>query len=97
MFVGSSRNVLLDRGSPELPLSPVMVQFVKYLKVIVVLEESELPGNSTVTIKRNAFEIMAQSLRKRNLKDKYPKRLKSKTRRTNCTTTCNHTVLCMYF
>ena len=51
MFVGSSRDALLDRASPELPLSPVMVQFGKYLKVIVVLEESELPGNSTVAIR----------------------------------------------
>ena len=37
------------------------MQFEKYLKAIVVLEESELPGTSTVATKRNAFETMAKS------------------------------------
>ena len=37
MFVGSSRDTLLDRVSRRTSLSPAVVQFGKYLKVTVVL------------------------------------------------------------
>ena len=37
VFVGSSRSGLLDRVSPSHAFSPVLVQFGKFLKIIVVL------------------------------------------------------------
>ena len=38
VYVGGARESLRDRVSPSLPLSPIITQLGKYLKVIVVLE-----------------------------------------------------------
>ncbi len=54
MFVGATRELLWDRVSPELPLSPVVAQFGKYIKIIVVLvEEVATPQAAT-----NAFDVL---------------------------------------
>ena len=79
VFVGFSRDALLDRVSPELSLSPVVMQFGKYLRVIVVLGESELPGTSTAT-KWNAFEIMAQSQKEKS-QTQVPKEIEERNRK----------------
>ena len=39
MFIGNARDRLLDRAEPELTLSPVVVEFGKYMKIVLVLNE----------------------------------------------------------
>lgn len=65
VFVGSSQERTMDRVSPDLPLSPVVVQFGRYLKVIVLLETMD-PQSAVQTLPaRNAFQVMAQAQRDR--------------------------------
>ena len=40
VFVGSTRNSLLDRADPDLSLSPVVIQFGQFLKLIVTLKDA---------------------------------------------------------
>ena len=68
VFVGISRSGLLDRVSPNLALSPVVVQFGKFLKVIVVLNEVQPDGECTpgcipdsTSATPNAFDILTQA------------------------------------
>ncbi len=49
MFFGGTRDRLLDRADPDLMLSPVVVQFGKFMKVVVVVSEHELENVSVVT------------------------------------------------
>ena len=89
MFVGTSKENLQDRVCPDLPLSPVMMQFGKYMKVLVVLGETNREQACTSIVRRNAFEVMTmaqkqasqkripQVLEERNRKDKLYNHLQS--------------------
>ena len=44
--------------SPDLPLLPIVSQFGKYLKVIVVLDNV---ADAASTSRRNTFDIMARA------------------------------------
>ena len=62
MFVGSTKDSLLDHVSPELPLSPI-VQFGKYMKVMIVLENNTQVNAEQHIMHQNAFEIMMTAQR----------------------------------
>lgn len=51
MFFGNTRDRLLDRADPELALTPVVLQFGKYMKVVIARHEhSEECGSSDCSI-----------------------------------------------
>ena len=82
MLIGTSRDRLFDKADPELPLSPVVDEFGKYLKVIVrfINEQEEIcmnqgQGRSVVDVMRDAQRANAQpqtpqQVVERNQKDK---------------------------
>ena len=49
VFVGSTRDTLLDHADPDLSLAPVGARFGKFLKIIVVLQEDTSGVGSTTT------------------------------------------------
>ena len=57
--------------SPDLPLLPIVSQFGKYLKVIIVLEESVPDVSSNL---RNAFDIMARAASQKGVPQPYLQR-----------------------
>ncbi len=74
MFVGATREVLKDRVSPELPLSPVVTQFGRYIKIIVLSDEIEAPKATTnvLNVLMNAASAsgVPPPIVEHNLKDK---------------------------
>ena len=64
MFVGSTRETLLDRADPDLSLAPVVVQFGKFLKILVTLREDTV-GDGSITMQSagpSAFDVMRQAM-----------------------------------
>jgi len=59
VFFGSTRDSLLDRADPDLMLSPLVVQFGKFMKVVVAVNEHELEMNQPMG--RNAVDVMRQA------------------------------------
>ena len=49
VFVGSTRDALLDLADSDLSLSPVVVQFGKFLKIVVTLD---VDATSDATVSR---------------------------------------------
>ena len=74
VFVGGARESLKDRVSPSLPLSPIIAQFGKYLKVIVVLETEKNDSTSTMTPTRDAFSVMLSAASKKGVPSPLPGR-----------------------
>ena len=64
MFIGNTRDRLLDRAEPELTLSPVVVEFGKYMKIVVVLNElvsmNQPQSRSVLDVMRQAQQALAQ-------------------------------------
>ena len=60
VFVGASKEIMKDQLSHDMPLLPTVAiyQFGKYLKEIVVLEETVPDAVST---HKNAFDVMARA------------------------------------
>ena len=80
VFVGSSQERTMVYVSPDLSLSPIVVQFGKYLKVIVLLEEVDpQPPTQTLPV-RNAFEVMAQAQKDR-AKRRFPSPIEQRTKK----------------
>ena len=64
MFVGSTSDALLDRVDPDLSLSPVVVQFGKFLKIVVTLHD-DATSDATLYSESagpNAFDVMRQAM-----------------------------------
>ena len=63
VFVGSTRNSLLDRADPDLSLSPVVIQFGQFLKLIVTLKDAGEEETAQVDETRpSAFDMMKQAM-----------------------------------
>lgn len=64
MFIGNTRDRLLDRAEPELTLSPVVVEFGKYMKIVVVLNElvsmNQPQSRSVLDVMRQAQQALVQ-------------------------------------
>ena len=63
VFVGSSRNTLLDCTDASLALAPVVIQFGQYLKVLVTLQECDAPmSTDTAEVGPCVFDVMQQAM-----------------------------------
>ena len=64
MFIGNTRDRFLDRAEPELTLSPVVVEFGKYMKIVVVLNElvsmNQPQSRSVLDVMRQAQQVLVQ-------------------------------------
>ena len=72
VFVGNTRDALLDRADPDLCLVPVVAQFGKFLKIIIALDD-DTDGNGRMDITArsdeegpNAFAVMRQAMREQS-------------------------------
>lgn len=59
VFFGSTRDKLLDRADPDLVLSPVVVQFGKFMKVVIVVNEHEFEMNQPLG--QDTADVMTQA------------------------------------
>ena len=63
VFVGNAIDALLDRADPDLSLSPVVVEFRKFLKIVVTLHEDTTSAvTHSESAGRNAFDVMRQAM-----------------------------------
>ena len=63
MYVRSTRDALLDLADPDLSLSPVVVQFRKFLKIVVTLH-GVITSNATHSESAgpNTFDVMRRAM-----------------------------------
>ena len=63
MFVGSTRDALLDRADPDSSLSPVVVQFGKVLKIVVTFhDDTTSDATHSESAGPNAFDVMRRAM-----------------------------------
>ncbi len=69
MFVGSTRDMLLDRADPDMSLAPIVIQFGKFLKILVTLRDDAVDGNIATQSEEagpSAFDVMRQAQREKS-------------------------------
>ena len=71
VFVGTTRDKLLDRVDADMCLAPVVIQFGKFMKLIVTIDTEILPAVNTSQGASSAFDVMFSAMREQS-KSKVP-------------------------